>query len=257
MDSNFSLELDFEYGMELDPVIRESEKAVHRVETARNATDPLNLQAAIITSEFSQSAADFGFLQGLTATQLQGLLKGESPLVRALVLNRLPLAQAQAQYQGFSEQEKLELVFEMGNLQLLTGEEQHALAEELTVKVQRQTKRVQADLKLFAGQAAGSKNRVRLGKMEDLLALPHEEVAELAHQTDLHLLMTALFHAPKPVKEKMVLALDSQRRHQFLDQAPRFMVSLADSLSRQQELLDQANALQERGGNRANQQREA
>jgi flagellar motor switch protein FliG len=184
------------------------------------------------------SKANFSFLKELDEASCAALLRQISPLSRALVLHHLTLAVAETQYQVFSDQEKLDIVFEMGNLTLLTEEEQKSLAEQLQASLSTLPPPQAVPPKALHEQAT-----LALDDISDLLHLSQKDLVHLVHYTDLTNLMSALFHSPKAVKEKVLLALDATRRHQFLEKASQFQVSLFDSLEQQKELLDLGNSL--------------
>ncbi len=240
---DMELDLDYEINLEMDEVILAAEQALTEAEKLREEKNPLDLQTALKSTEEEPSSVDFSFLNRLETPALTELFAQETPLVRALIISRLSLRKAEAIYASIKPQERFEVVWELGNLHLLKQDEKTALSLELQVKANQQGSE---KLRLVSAP----QSEVFLDDiftdpltLDELSKLSRPLLVETAHRMNLEDLMIALSHAPKVLKERMVAALDSARRIEFLQGVQGLRADLDDSMERQQILLDTAQAI--------------
>ncbi len=235
MSANFDIEMDFE--LDLDNVIRDAEEAITAAETEINEKESFSeiLEAAAHV----ESEVDFGFLNDADETKLLVLIKKETPIVKALILSQLALAKSEEVYQELSDAEQFAAVCEISNLGVLTHDDLENLASELKIKLAKPQK---AKLKLAASQAKPVKSASQF-TFENIATLPFKFITDLVNRIVLVDLGIALVYAPKEVREKMLLCLDAQRRKEFIRSAGQIRANEYESFAKQELILKLAEDL--------------
>ncbi|MDX2469675.1 MAG: hypothetical protein QNL04_03745 [SAR324 cluster bacterium] len=235
MSANFDIEIDLE--LDLDHVIADAEEAITAAE--------LEIHEQESFSEILEAASkvapevDFSFLNSADETKLLALIHKETPIVKALILNKLALAKGEEVYQKLDDDEQFAAVCEISNLGILTQEDLEDLASELKVKL---SKLGRAKLKLAATQAKPVA-KVSEFTFEKISTLPFKFITDLVNRIVLVDLGIALVYAPKEVREKMLLCLDAQRRKEFIRSAGQIRANEFESFAKQELILKLAGDL--------------
>ena len=238
LNTNFDLDMDFELNIELDSVIQEAEEAIFESEQLLEEEAPF--AEILIETQKQQSQHDFGFLGEASLEKLQRLITKETAVVRALILNQLPLAMGEELYQMLSEDEQFSATCEISNLSALHEEDLLALSLELKQKLSKLGK---AGLTLAASKKATETKAAIDFQFENIADLPFKFITSLVSRIVLVDLGIALSHAPKNVREKMLLCLDSQRRKEFIRSATKVRANEFDSFAKQELILKLASDL--------------
>lgn len=232
LNTNFDLGMDFELNIDLDSVIQDAEEAIFASEKV--IEEEATFSEILVETQKEKSQIDFSFLSLASEEQLLRLIRKETSVVRALILNQLPFKLGEEIYELMTEDEQFSAVCEISHLSILEESDLLDLSEELKQKLQNIQK---TGLKLAASQTKVEVKPAMDFHFENIANLPFKFITSLVGRIVLVDLAVALSHAPKNVREKMLLCLDSQRRKEFIRNATQVRANEFESLAKQELIL--------------------